>query len=97
MPGSNKQGMTTFVTVTSKRQITLPKALIEALDVKQGDRLMAKKKGKKVILEPVGRGILDFAGKLGKLKIPKGKTLDDLINEAAVEAASRGGLGKNIR
>ena len=89
--------MTTLVTVTSKRQITLPKALIEALDVKQGDRLIAQTKGKKVTLEPVGRGILDFAGKLGKLKLPKGKTIDDLIHEATSEIALRSNVGKNFR
>ncbi len=38
------------------------------------------------------RGILDIAGTLPKFTIPKGKTLDDLINEAAEKS-----IGKEIR
>ncbi|OGM33122.1 hypothetical protein A2803_00250 [Candidatus Woesebacteria bacterium RIFCSPHIGHO2_01_FULL_44_21] len=78
--------MTTIVSVTSKRQITLPKDLMDILGVEKGDRLIAKKRGKKVLLEPAGRGILEFAGKFGTFKIPKGKTLEDLIGEATVVA-----------
>lgn len=37
---------------------------------------------KKAVLKPLGRGILDIMGTLPKFKIPKGKTVDDLINEA---------------
>lgn len=77
--------MNHLVTVTSKRQITLSKDLMDALGVEKGDKLIVKKKGKKVELEPAGRGILDFAGKMGELHIPKGKTLEDLIGEATLE------------
>ncbi len=79
--------MNTIVSVTSKRQITLPKSLMETLGVEKGDRLIARQQGKKIILEPAGRGILDFAGKFGTFKIPKGKTVDDLIHEATREMA----------
>lgn len=89
--------MNVIMTITSKGQVTLPKKLREQLGVDRGDRLIAKTRGKKVTLEPVGRGILDLAGKLGKLKVPKGKTVDDLINEAAQEIAAKNVLGKDIR
>lgn len=77
------------MTITSKGQVTLPKKIRERLGVRKGDRLIAKTKGKKVTLEPVGHGILDLVGTLPKLKIPKGKTVDDLINEARNEYFSK--------
>lgn len=77
--------MTVMMTVTSKGQVTLPVALRRLLKVKMGDRLIARATGSKVIIEAAGRGILDIAGKLPSFKIPKGKTIDDLINEARDE------------
>lgn len=74
-----------MMTVTSKGQVTFPKRLRELLDLEKGDRIIAKVVDKKVTLEPAGRGLLDFAGKFPPLKIPKGKTIDDLINEAVLE------------
>ncbi|MBI2010542.1 MAG: transketolase family protein [Candidatus Chisholmbacteria bacterium] len=44
----------------------------------------------------VGRGILDLVGKMPKITIPKGKTVDDLIHEATGEIAVRRNVGKNI-
>ena len=70
------------MTITSKGQVTIPKSMLSALKIDKGDRVVAKLAGKKMIVEPAGRGILDFAGKFPKFKIPKSKTLDDLINEA---------------
>ena len=85
--------MATIITVTSKGQVTLPKKIRETLGIKKGDRIIARTKGKKITLEPAGGGILDFAGKLGKLKVPKGKTIDDLIHEATTEVLSKNALG----
>lgn len=81
-----------MMTVTSKGQVTFPKRLRELLGVEKGDRVLAKVEDKKVTLEPAGRGLLEFAGKLPPFKIPKNKTLDDLINETVIEYG-----GKNIR
>ena len=80
------------MTMTSKGQVTIPIDVRRALGIKNGDRLKAQIQGKKVLIEPVGGGILDLAGKLGSLKIPKGKTVDDLIHEATHTYAA-----KNIR
>ena len=80
------------MTVTSKRQITLPKDLMDALGVEKGDRLVAKKRGKKFVLERASKGVLSFIGGAGKLDIPKGHTVDDVIHDATEEF-----LGKNIR
>lgn len=81
--------MIVTMTVTSKGQVTLPKAIREKLDVKKGDRIIAKTQGKKVYLVPAGRGILDLVGRMPKLNVPKGKTVDDLIAEARDEYFSK--------
>ncbi len=77
--------MQTIVSITAKRQATFPKKLLDTLGAKPGDRLIARIEDKKVVLEPVGRGILDIAGTLPKFKISKGKTVENLINEARDE------------
>lgn len=77
--------MTIMMTVTSKGQVTFPKSLRELLGVEKGDRVIAKVEDKKVMLEKAGKGLLDLVGKMPKLRIPKGKTVDDLINDARDE------------
>ena len=74
-----------MMTVTSKGQVTLPVALRQALKINSGDRLVVRIKKGAALLEPAGRGILDIVGKMGKLRIPRGKTVDDLIHEATLD------------
>ncbi len=76
--------MTTLMTITGKGQVTLSKAILAALGLSIGDKIAVKVKvqDKTAVLKPLGRGILDIMGTLPKFTIPKGKTLDDLINEA---------------
>lgn len=74
--------MTTLMTITDKGQVTLSKAVLAALGLSVGDKIAVKVENKKAVLRPMGRGILDIMGTLPKFAIPKGKTLDDLINEA---------------
>lgn len=81
--------MTTLMTITAKGQVTFPKALLGAMGVGVGDRLIARVEKKRVIVEPVGRGLLDLKGSMGRIKIPKGKTVDDLIHEATLYYAAR--------
>jgi len=78
--------MSYLVTVTSKRQITLPKELMDVLGVEKGDKLIARKHGKKIAIEAKGKGVLNMIGKFGDLHVPKGKTIDDLVNEAVLES-----------
>lgn len=77
--------MFAIMTVTSKGQVTFPKKIRETLGVEKGDKIVAKIEDNKVVLEPAGKGILEFAGKFPPFKIPKGKTVDDLIHEATIE------------
>lgn len=57
------------VTVTSKRQVSIPKSFAEELDI-QGEVLM-ELSGNKIILKPVGDPFEDFSEEI----------LTDLINE----------------
>lgn len=77
--------MQATISITSKRQATFPKKLLDVLGVKPGDRLIARIEAGTVTLKPAGRGILDIAGTLPKFTIPKGKTLEDMIDEARDE------------
>lgn len=81
--------MMTTLTITSKRQLTLTKELMGLLGVEIGGKILAKVEDKKVVLEPVGGGILSLVGKMPKIKIPKGKTVDDVINDARDEYISQ--------
>ena len=81
--------MNAIMTITSKGQVTLPKHLIVALKFGVVDRLVGSVENGKLVAEPAGMGILDFVGKFGKINIPKGKTVDDLIHEAVLENASK--------
>lgn len=81
--------MVTTLTITSKRQLTLSKELMDLLGLETGGKVVAKVENKKVVLEPVGGGILSLVGKMPKIKITKGKTIDDLINEARDEYISQ--------
>ncbi|MBM3283543.1 AbrB/MazE/SpoVT family DNA-binding domain-containing protein [Candidatus Gottesmanbacteria bacterium] len=74
-----------MITITHKGQITLSKVLLQALGLSVGDKIMVKVVGEKALLEPVGGGILDLIGTMPKIKIPKGKTVDDLLHEARKE------------
>lgn len=74
--------MTTLMTITDKGQVTLSKAVLKALGLSVGDKIALKVQDKKAVIKPLGRGILDIAGILPKFVIPKGKTIDDLIDEA---------------
>ena len=74
--------MTTLMTITSKGQVTFPKSLLGSIGVKRGDKLLATVTQGKVIVEPVGGTILDLVGKLPSLKLPQGKTVTQLINQA---------------
>lgn len=73
------------MTVTSKGQVTFPQVFLRRLGVRKGDKLVARVEGRKLVVETAGRGVLDLVGKMPKLKLPKGKTVDYLIDEARDE------------
>lgn len=68
-----------LITITSKRQATFPKKLLEALGVDMGDKIMAKITNGRVTLEPVKGDILDLYGFLEKES--KGVSLEKIMEE----------------
>lgn len=48
-----------ITTVSSKNQITLPKALLEQVNLKSGDKLLIDPKGKGIFLRPVGASLVE--------------------------------------
>lgn len=84
--------MTTVLTITDKGQVTFSKAVLKALGLAKGDKIAVKIKDKKGVIIPIGGGLLDLVGVFPLFKIPKGKTLDDMIASAREEA-----VGKEIR
>lgn len=53
-------------TVTSKGQITIPKAVRETLGVQTGDRVEFRQEGEKIVVEAATRDLFELEGYLGK-------------------------------
>ena len=51
--------------------------------------MAVKVEGRKATLKPLGRGIIDLVGTMPTIKLPKGKTVDDLIRQARYENAQK--------
>ena len=81
--------MTTILTVTDKGQVTFSKELLTALGMSKGEKIAVKVEGRKATLKPLGRGIIDLVGTMPTIKLPKGKTVDDLIRQARYEHAQK--------
>ncbi len=81
--------MTGLVTITSKNQITLPLAIVKALGIKKGDKLLftTQKTGKKMIVfaQPVP-DILSLYGSM-RSKAHQPYTLKDEMRVARQAAA----------
>ena len=80
--------MLTYITITSKRQATFPKKLLDKLGVKKGDKIIAKVKNNQVILEPAV-DIMNLAGILGSNALRKNiKTVIQTEKDAIANAVS---------
>lgn len=53
--------MSTAVTLSSKGQVTIPKAIRDRLGLKFGDRVVFRVRGQQVVVEPVG-SLMDWYG-----------------------------------
>lgn len=76
--------MLNTTTVSSKRQVTIPKRIADAVGLKTGDQLAVRMEHHtgEIIFRPRTGDLTKLFGILPDVKIPKGKTLDDLIDEA---------------
>lgn len=75
--------------VTSKGQVTVPKAVRDALGIKQGDEIMFHVEGNRAVLARTP----DFLSLAGSIKVPAAKrnaAWDDIIRKTrSTRAASR--------
>lgn len=70
-------------TMSVKRQVTIPKVIADALMIKAGDRLIVttRRDTGEIIMRPRTGNITDLFGILSHVKIPPGKTIENLIEE----------------
>lgn len=83
--------MLTNVTLSSKRQMTIPKRVADAFGLKAGDQIAVsvRRDSGEIILRPRIGDITKLFGILADVKIPKGKTVDDLIDESRQDYLTR--------
>ena len=70
------------VKILPKGQITLPKKIREAMNIKEGDTLLVEKSGGEIVMRK-GKTIFDYAGTLPNL----GVSIDELRERASEEVA----------
>lgn len=74
-------------TITSKGQMTVPKAVREALNIKPGDKCYVWVRDGEMIVIPRNKSLADLAGILGEPPYGAGATIDDLSNAAMDDVA----------
>lgn len=80
-----------IATLSSQRQITLPKALLDSFSLSGKDRFLVRRKENTIVLEPVGADLAELAGCLKPLIHPsklhvsyeeaKQSAIDQMIKE----------------
>ena len=77
-----------LVTISSKRQITIPKDLLESLGLEAGDKAVLQRQKAYLSVKPVGKSIVEqTAGSLSKYIHPSklGKSLKETQQKRALE------------
>jgi antitoxin PrlF len=75
-------------TITSKGQMTVPKAVREALNIKPGDKCYVWVRDGEMIVIPRNKSFADLAGILGEPPYGAGATIGDL-SDAAADGATK--------
>lgn len=79
--------MTAQSTLTGKNQTTLPKAVVEALGIKPGDKLVYERVDGRIVLRARTGKLADLAGKYAGFGTrPKRIPAVEVINEAAADS-----------
>lgn len=77
------------VRISSKRQITIPAKLFEALNLREGDRLSVQVVNNKLIMQKSQALLDDLAGSLELPEEYKNRSLDFIIRDAKKEYFKR--------
>ncbi|WP_438751917.1 AbrB/MazE/SpoVT family DNA-binding domain-containing protein [Pararhizobium sp. O133] len=80
-------GLKHNATITSKGQMTVPKAVRDALNIQPGDKCYVWVRNGEMIVIPRNKNFADMAGILGKPPYGTGATIEDL-SRAAMEGAA---------
>lgn len=81
--------MTTIVTLTSKRQITLPKVLLDLLGVGSSAKFIARSHDGQITLEPVRHSLAQLQGSLAQTKVGKTHSLEKVLEIAKRRESAR--------
>jgi AbrB family looped-hinge helix DNA binding protein len=82
-----------IATISSQRQITIPKALLDQLSLSAKDKVKISVDNEQLVLEPVNMNISRFAGCLtryispAKRKVPIDKAIEKAIDQVVREVA----------
>ncbi|MFL6163688.1 MAG: AbrB/MazE/SpoVT family DNA-binding domain-containing protein [Jatrophihabitantaceae bacterium] len=80
--------MDAIATVTSKGQVTVPKAVREALGVVEGDQILFRVEGNRAILARTA-SFLDLAGSVQVPAAKRNATWDEVIRRTRASRVSR--------
>ncbi|MFZ1682058.1 MAG: AbrB/MazE/SpoVT family DNA-binding domain-containing protein [Rhizobiaceae bacterium] len=78
--------MGSFLTITSKGQMTVPKDIREELNILPGDQCYAWVRGSEMVVIPKNKHLVDLIGSLGEPPAGRGASLEE-IDEALKSAA----------
>lgn len=81
--------MTGVVTITSKRQITLPSSLFKKAKLKEGQKLLLKEEKGSINIQPLSSVVESLAGSVKIPKRFKGKDIETIIEIAKKEHFSK--------
>lgn len=76
-----------IATVTSKGQVTIPKAIRESLDLQAGDRVEFRKEGDRIVVEAATSDLTELEGYLGEP--PVRVTLEEMAEAVRTGVARR--------
>lgn len=77
--------MTQVITITSKRQITIPAVMFKALKLKQGQKIIISKRNNVLALEPIQAKIDKLAGSINIPSRFKKMPIEDIVKKAKQE------------
>jgi AbrB family looped-hinge helix DNA binding protein len=77
------------ITISTKRQITIPSSLFEKLGLKQGDKMIVEQTDDSIQLTPAEKVVEDLAGSVRMPKRFAQKNIDEIIKIARDEYFSK--------
>jgi AbrB family looped-hinge helix DNA binding protein len=77
------------VSISSKRQVTIPASIYNKLNLKKGQRLIVSAQKNKIIMEPAQLLIENLAGSITLPRKFRGKSIQQIVQEAKKDYFSK--------